>query len=255
MREAVRQGRDFSNVKYVIFGGERVSQSHRDKVRELLEKLGAKFPQIYVTYAMTEGKTAWIQCAETTGYHTYPDLEYFEVIDKEGNRVKEGEAGELVYSALDWRGSVVMCYRTGDMVKGISYEPCPNCHKTVPQIYPDVQRSSDVKEFHLTKVKGELVNLNEFYPLLSGNPEIEEWQVILRKKDNDPHEVDEIAIFLTPKSGIGFDGLANEIKRRVSNEMGVGPIVEQKPLEELLSNLGMETELKEKRIVDQRPKE
>ena len=69
LREAVRQKRDFSSVKYVVFGGERVSQGLRDKTRELLTKLGAHDPKIFATYAMTEGKTAWIQCTEDSGYH------------------------------------------------------------------------------------------------------------------------------------------------------------------------------------------
>lgn len=255
LREAAKQKRDFSNVQYVFFGGERLSQSQREKVRELLQACGAKFPQIYATYAMTEGKTAWIQCTETTGYHTYPDLEFFEVIDKDGNRVPEGASGELVYSALDWRGSVVVRYRTGDMIKGISYEPCPNCHKTVPQIYPDIQRSSEVKEMHLTKVKGELVNLNDFYPLLGGTKEIDEWQVTIRKKHNDPFEVDEIAIALALKPGAHFQEISREVQRKISNEMGVTPILEEAKLDDLLGRLGIETELKEKRIVDARPKE
>ncbi|PIY96723.1 MAG: hypothetical protein COY66_03360, partial [Candidatus Kerfeldbacteria bacterium CG_4_10_14_0_8_um_filter_42_10] len=93
LREAVKQKRDFSNVKYVIFGGERVSDGLRMKVKEFLKELGAEDVQIFATYALTESKTAWIQCTEESGYHIYPDLEFFEVIDKEGNRVKAGEPG------------------------------------------------------------------------------------------------------------------------------------------------------------------
>lgn len=253
LREAAKQKRDFSNVKYMVFGGERVSQGLREKVRSLLQEMGAQLPQIYATYAMTEGKTAWIQCAESTGYHTYPDLEFFELVDKDGNRVEEN--GELVYSALDWRGSVVMRYRTGDLVKRINYEPCPSCGKTVPQIYPDIQRSSDVKEFHLTKVKGELVNLNAFYPLLSGMNEIDEWQVRLKKKNNDPHDLDEIELAVAPKPGVDFHQYKSLLEKQIHNEIGVSAHIIEEKTNELLTTLGMETELKEKRIVDLRPTE
>lgn len=253
LREAAKQKRDFSNVKYIVFGGERVSQGLREKVRSLLQEMGAQLPQIYATYAMTEGKTAWIQCAESTGYHTYPDLEFFELVDKEGNRVEEN--GELVYSALDWRGSVVMRYRTGDLVKRINYEPCPSCGKTVPQIYPDIQRSSDVKEFHLTKIKGELVNLNNFYPLLSGMKEIDEWQVRLKKKNNDPHDLDEIELAVASKPGVNFEQYKSLLEKQVLNEIGVSAHIVQEKTDDLLTKLGMETELKEKRIIDLRPTE
>lgn len=254
LREAVSQKRDFSAVKYVVTGGERLSQGARDKIRELLTELGAKEPQVYATYAMTEAKTAWIQCAENTGYHLYPDLEFFEVVDKEGRRVKEGEEGELVYTALGWRGSVVVRYKTGDLCQGIDYGSCPVCGKTVPRIFPDIQRSSEMKEFNLTKVKGELVNLNNFYPLLSGLKEIEEWQVEIRKKDNDPFEVDELILSVALRQSVKFSEYKPKLERIVTAEMGVGVEVEEADLTKLLDKLGMETELKEKRIIDTRPK-
>lgn len=255
LREAVHQGRDFSSVRHVVFGGERVSQGLRDKVREQLIQLGAKDPRVIATYAMTEGKTAWIQCGEQSGYHLYPDLEFFEAIDKDGNRVKDGEPGELVYTALDWRGSVVVRYRTGDMCPGIDYEPCAYCGRTVPRIRPDIQRSSEVKEFHLTKVKGELVNLNAFYPLLSGIQEVEEWQVTIQKKNNDPFEVDELVVEVAMADGTGFDQFSPKLRKLITDEVGVGITLKQCDMNTLLQKVGMETELKDKRIIDARPKQ
>jgi phenylacetate-coenzyme A ligase PaaK-like adenylate-forming protein len=253
LRHAAEEKRDFSNLKYVVFGGERVSPGLREKARELLMGLGAKEPEFFATYAMTEGKTAWIQCAEHTGYHTYPDLEVFEVVDDEGKRVKDGEPGELVYTSLAWHGTAVLRYRTGDITKGISYDPCPNCGKTVPRIHPDIQRKTEIREFHLTKVKGELVNLNAFYPILSGITQIEEWQVEIRKKNNDPYGVDEIVVAIAPKKGAAFTEVAAEVERLVRKEVGITPALEEAGMDELLTRMGMETELKEKRIIDSRP--
>lgn len=253
LREAVAQGRQLPDLKYLVFGGERVSDGFRTKVRELCEQLGSHEVEIYATYAMTESKTAWLQCAEHTGYHLYPDLEYFEVIDQDGNRLPEGSAGELVYTALDWRGSVVVRYRTGDICKGIEYGPCPNCGRTVPRIVPDIQRSSDVKEFNLTKIKGELVNLNEFYPLLSGVKEIEEWQVVIKKHNNDPHDLDEIEVMIAPKKGVDFADLKPRLEKQIHNSVFVSANVKQESMHKLLEDMGMETELKEKRILDARP--
>ncbi len=254
LREAVGQKRNFSNLKFVISGGERASVGMKEKVTELLRQLGAKDAQYLSTYAMTEGKTAWIQCHEKSGYHLYPDLEYFEVVDKEGNRVKDGEPGELVYTSLGWHGSVVVRYRTGDMTEGIEYEPCPHCGKTVPRIKMDIQRNSEIKEFHLTKVKGELVNLNHFYPAMSGIKEIEEWQVEIVKRNNDPFDIDEINVYLAPKPGKSFAELKAKVSRVLHNEIFITANIIEKKLPELLQMLGVETELKEKRIIDKRPK-
>lgn len=254
LREAVKQGRDFSNLKYIVFGAERVSPAFREKVKELLVQVGATEVQILATYASTEAKTAWIQCAEHTGYHLYPDLEFIELVDDEGKRVAEGQPGEIVYTALDWRGTVVVRYRTGDLARGIEYDPCPSCGRTVPRILPDIQRRSEMKEFHLTKIKGELVNLNNVFPIMSGIKGLDEWQLIIRKRNNDQFDLDEIVISASPKDGANFAQVEDEIKKKMHAEMQVGAIVEQKTTVQLIESLGMETELKEKRIVDSRPK-
>ncbi|MDP2684284.1 MAG: AMP-binding protein [bacterium] len=254
LRQAVKQGKDFSALNVVVSGGERASLGMKARAKELLKQVKADNVRFLSTYAFTEGKVAWIQCHETSGYHLYPDLEYFEVIDKEGKRVKDGQPGELVYTSLNWRGSVVLRYRTGDMTEGIDYKPCSHCGKTVPRIKMDIQRTTEIKEFHLTKVKGEFVNLNDFYPLLTSINEIEEWQVEIRKKNNDPFDIDEIVLFITPKSGTNFEQLKARLSQELQSQMFIRAEIIQKPLEELLQMLGMETELKEKRILDSRPK-
>jgi len=254
LRQAVKQGRDFSNLKYIIFGAERVSPAFREKVKELLKQVGASEVQILATYASTEAKTAWIQCAEHTGYHLYPDLEFIELVDADGKRVKDGEPGEVVFTALDWRGTVVVRYRTGDTAMGIEYDPCPSCGRTVPRILPDIQRKSDVKEFHLTKVKGELVNLNNVFPIMSGIHGVDEWQVVIGKRNNDQFDLDEITVAVSPKSGQSFIQVEEEIKKKMHDEMQISVLVQQKTTEQLIESLGMETELKEKRILDTRTK-
>jgi len=254
LREAIKQKKDFSHLKFVVFGAERVSPAFREKFKELLVQVGAKEVQILATYASTEFKTAWLQCGEHTGYHLYPDLEYIELVDEDGRRVKEGEPGEVVYTPLDWRGTVVVRYRTGDLAQGIEYSPCPNCGRTVPRILPDIQRSSDVKEFHLTKIKGEQVNLNNVFPLMSAIKGLDEWQLEIRKRNNDPHDLDEIMMYFSTKPGANAADIEADVKKTMHNEMQITVLIEQKTTEQLVQQLGMETELKEKRILDNRPK-
>ena len=254
LREAVAQKRNWSGLEFVVFGGERVSEGLRGKVKELLKEVGAYETKILATYAMTEGKTAWSQCSEESGYHTYPDMEIFEVVDEKGNQVPEGTPGELVYTSLNWRGTVMVRYKTGDMIQGLTWQPCPHCGRNVPQISRDIQRKSDIKEFHLTKVKGELINLNSFYPVLSGIKDLDEWQLEIGKVNNDPYEVDEMILYLAPKPNVNFDELSRDVNRRILSETGITPIIVQKKLQEVLQMIGMESELKEKRIVDKRPK-
>jgi len=252
IRTAKEQKSDFSSLSLVVFGGERVPQGLRDKIREDLTAIGSKSPRILSTYAFTEGKCAWLECKEGGGYHLYPDFEFIEIVDKNGERVGEGEKGEIVYTSLDWRGSVFLRYKTGDMTKGLYYEKCHHCGRTLPRIDPAIERSSEYKEFKLTKIKGSFVNLNAFFSIMMGHKDIEEWQVEIKKKNNDPYEIDELVIYIAPKKNANFEKLKSSLKNKIIVETEVTPEIVKVDMEELLHRLGMETELKEKRIVDNR---
>jgi phenylacetate-coenzyme A ligase PaaK-like adenylate-forming protein len=258
LRQAAEQKKDYSSVRKLLFGGERVPPGLKDKIRATLQEMGATDPMVLATYACTESRVAWGECPSEAsfGYHVYPDLEIIELIDPQtGERVAEGEEGEIVYTALDWRGTCVLRYRTGDVAKdGITYAPCPNCGRTVPRISANLQRKSEFKEFDLTKIKGTLVNLNNFFPLMMGHPQVLEWQVEIRKRNNDPFDLDEIYLYLAPAAGVNVDELKNDLRQKIIRDTEVSPndiIITS--VEQILGRLGMETELKEKRILDSRP--
>lgn len=254
IRTAKANKMNFSSVKTVVFGGERVPPGLRHKIKTMLTDMGAKSPRVLATYAFTEGRSAWVECHEKHGYHTYPDMEYLEVVDKNGERVGEGEKGEIVYTSLGWRGSVFLRYRTGDVTKGIYYERCPHCGKRVPRIDGDIERTSEVRDVNLTKIKGSLVNFNVFFPILMGHKDIEEWQVEVRKKNHDLFEVDELVVYIASKAKKGFLTLKKELEKQICDATEVRPEIVQLPLKEILEKLGMETEMKENRIVDSRKK-
>lgn len=255
IRQAVEQKKDFSSLKKLIFGGERIPQGMLDKTKNLLAKVGAKDVEILSTYAMTEGKVAWPQCCEGSDYHLYPDMEFIEIIDEEGNRVKEGERGEIVYSGLDFRGSVVLRYRTGDITDGLYYHKCPHCNRTVPRINANIQRKSDIKEFKFQKVKGELVNLNLLFGLLSGNMQVEEWQIEVRKVNDDPFELDELIIHIASKDKTNTKELIDSVSKDIKAELGITAKINITTLKNILEKLKFETKVKESRIVDNRPKQ
>ena len=252
IRTAKEQKNDFSSLNLIIFGGERVPAGLRKKIRGDLTSLGSKAPRILSTYAFTEGRCAWVECKENSGYHLYPDFEFIEIVDKNNERVNEGEKGEIVYTSLDWRGSVFLRYKTGDITKGIYYEKCHHCKRTLPRIDGEIERSSEYKNFRLTKIKGSFVNLNAFFPIMMSNKDVEEWQVEIIKKNNDPYEVDELIVYIATKKKANFDKLKNELKDKIATETEVTPEIVKVELNELLQRLGMETELKEKRILDNR---
>jgi len=161
-----------------------------------------------------------------------------------------------VYTPIDGHGTVICRYRTGDLaVGGITWDPCPWCGRTVPRIASELRRASDQRSMSLTKIKGTLVDLSSMGSLLSSLPEIEEWQVVLQKRNDDRHDLDELVVRASLRTGT--DSVLFEKKLREELMIGVEVTpnrVEFKTTPEMLLVLGMETEMKEKRFLDRRPK-
>ncbi|MCH2366672.1 MAG: phenylacetate--CoA ligase family protein, partial [Planctomycetes bacterium] len=193
-----------------------------------------------------------------SGFHLYPDMEIVEIVDPDtGKQMGEGETGELVYTCLDGRGSTILRYRTGDIiVGGMTWEKCPGCGRTVQRMSSHLERVSNMKDFQLSKLKGTLVNLNLFKEELDNDERVEEWQLVIRKKDDDPYGVDEINLNLALASqcagedhGRISESIGNRLRQVTEVSLSDINIIS---LERILELLGMETQLKEKRIVDLR---
>lgn len=261
VRTASELGRDFSFIQKVVLGAQAVPLGFKQKLAELLKGIGARHIRVMGTYGFTEAKCAWGECPTplriSSGYHTYPDKEIFEIINPNTGEVKkEGEDGELVYTSIDARGSCVVRYRTGDLVKGgVVYTPCPYCKRTVPRISSQITRAYNIKSLRLSKVKGTLVNLNTFGAILEAEKEIEEWQIELRKRNNDPYEVDELAVYLCLKKGVEQEGLKERLKNKIHTATEVTPNeIIILPHKEMLERVEMEISQKVKRLIDKRPK-
>jgi phenylacetate-coenzyme A ligase PaaK-like adenylate-forming protein len=261
VRRAAAEGLDLSSLRCVVLGAERVAPGLKQKLAELLELCGARHVRVFGTYGFTEARMAFAECPTAdnayTGYHLYPDLAVFEVVDPAtGEVLPEGSDGELVFTPLQARASTVFRYRTGDLVRGgLSWQPCPHCGRTVPRISSDLVRESSVKDLQLVKLKGTLVNLEDCAVVLGGMPEIDEWQIELRKKDGDPLEVDELVVRLALRSGQDPERTALQVRDAFKSRLEVAPNqIEFLGLESLLGKLGMETEMKERRFVDTRPR-
>jgi phenylacetate-coenzyme A ligase PaaK-like adenylate-forming protein len=265
-RIASEEGRDFSQVRMVVLGAERVTPGLKRKLVALLESMGAKNPSVLSTYGFTEARTAWIECPSedtitgSTGYHLYPDLEIFEIVNPDtGEEVPEGESGEVAYTALDWRGTVVLRYLNGDWANGgITTSPCPVCGRKVPRLTTNLTRRTDVNELKILskvqKVKGTLVDFNEFFPIMNDLTEVVEWQIEITKRNEDPHDLDEIHVHLAVTSKCDEGELVQFLKKKMYETMEISPTqIFLRSAAEMTERLGMETSHKEKRIYDRRP--
>lgn len=126
-----------TSVKYGIFGAESWSEEIRENLEE---RFGIKAMDIYGLSEVL-GPGIAIECLEEQyGLHIFEDHFLVEVIDPETlEPVKEGEAGELVFTTLTKEAFPVIRYRTGDIASLIK-EPC-SCGRT---------------HYRMSKVKGRI---------------------------------------------------------------------------------------------------
>jgi phenylacetate-coenzyme A ligase PaaK-like adenylate-forming protein len=261
LKIAREQNLNLKFLKNIALGATRLPKGFKRKISKLLAEMGASRVRILGTYGFTESRCAWAECPTgidtSSGYHTYPDKEVFEVIDPDSGEVKaEGQDGELVYSNIDARGTCVLRYRTGDLVKGgIIYSPCPYCGRTVPRISSNISRAFNIKNIQFSKIKGALVNLNDLEHLLDDRGEIDEWQIEIVKKDNDPCEVDELILYVSLTRDLNKEELLEQLNQEIFSctEVSFNRInfVSHK---EIQHRLEIESAVKAKRIVDKRVK-
>ena len=262
MREAVETGRRWPNLKRIVLGGEKVADGLRARLRDLATELGSKDVHVMATYGFTEAKIAWPECVgeshEASGYHLSPDLGFVELIDpKTGELVPDGKPGEIVFTPLNARGTVVLRYRTGDIAEGgLSWEKCPNCGRTCPRILGPISRVSEVREMNFGKLKGTLVNFNVLEHLLDDQRGIAAWQIELRKRNDDALDTDEVHLHLAAEPGVSERDLEVAVSGRFHEVTEIRPNgLHFHPLSELRDQLGVGRLLKEEKLVDHRPKD
>lgn len=141
-----------NNIDYHQFGVKKaicIGENLREQdfsLNLLGQKIKDKWDiELYSTYASTEMSTSFTECTAQKGGHLHPELIICELIDDEGNVVKEGEYGELVVTTLGVEAMPLLRYKTGDMCR-FHYEPC-NCGRNTPRISPIIGRKNQMIKF------------------------------------------------------------------------------------------------------------
>jgi len=262
LSEAVNEGLRLEGIKCVLLGGEKVAEGTRRKLAELCGQVGSPDPVVVATYGFTEAKLAWAECPfpvghTPPGYHLFPDLGIFEVIDPDTGKVQpDGVGGEIVYTPLEQRGTVVIRYRTGDHIEhGLTYEPCPYCGQRMPRLMGRISRVSDFRALRFQKVKGTIIDFNELEHALDDLRGIGSWVLELRKRNDDPLDLDEIHLHVTKTSDQTDETLQTQISNLLHSQFEVRPnrIVFQTP-EKMRELQKVGVALKEQKVVDNRPK-
>lgn len=130
--------------------------------KRLEEFWGAK---IFGTYASTEMATTFCECEQGNGGHFHPELIVVEILNINGEPVKQGEPGEVVITPLQVAGMPLLRFRTGDMAV-LHTDPCP-CGRSTPRLSPILGRKCQ-----LLKIKGTTVYPQAIFAVLQEIPEV-----------------------------------------------------------------------------------
>lgn len=259
--QAAEQGVRCEKLRRLVLGGEKVPPGMRRKLDTLARELGSPGVDVISTYGFTEARAAWAECpaprnASPGGFHLHPDLGFLEIIDPDTGAVRPpGQPGEIVFTPLDGRGTVVLRYRTGDFTDGgLAYEPCPFCGRSAPRLFGHISRKSEVRALRIDKLKGTLVDFNALEHVLDDAPAIGAWQLELRKHHDDPLDVDELILHVHKLNGGDDEQVARDLNSRFAAKTEIRPNqILFHDAEEMRRLQGVGTELKERRLVDHRP--
>ncbi|MCF0070851.1 AMP-binding protein [Dyadobacter sp. CY261] len=171
-----------SSIKSIICIGEPI-RNPDFTLNELGKRITGQWDvKLYSTYASTEMGAAFTECGEGKGGHLNPDLLILEVVDDEGNAVKDGELGEVVVTTLGVEGVPLLRYKTGDLCH-VYYEPCV-CGRTSPRLGPVVGRKQQMIKF-----KGTTIFPPALFDVLDAVKEIDLYQVVVSKNEFGNDEI------------------------------------------------------------------
>ncbi|HNH66471.1 MAG TPA: AMP-binding protein, partial [Bacteroidia bacterium] len=131
-----------TSVKKIVCLGEPVRNadfSLNELGRRITENWDVK---LYSTYASTEMGSAFTECGYGMGGHSHPELLILEVVDDNGERVRDGELGEVVVTTLAVEGMPLIRYRTGDLCH-VYYNKCL-CGRATTRLGPVMGRKQQM---------------------------------------------------------------------------------------------------------------
>ena len=241
--EARVEGVDFRNLKLRvgIFGAEPWSEAMRGEIEEKLNLTALDI------YGLSEimGPGVAQECYEgKAGLHIWEDHFLPEIIDPEtGERLRDGEKGELVITTITKQGIPLIRYRTRD-ITSITYEPCV-CGRTHARIARMSGRSDD-----MLIIRGVNVFPSQIESILVGIEGVEPHYLLFvdRKENLDTLEVQvEVDERLFSDEIKVLQSLARRIEKEIKDMLGVtckAKLVEPKTIQR--------SEGKAKRVIDNR---
>ena len=213
---AEKHGLDYKNSSVygaVCIGESIKNQDFTDNI--LSQKIKEKWDiKLFSTYASTEMSTAFTECEYQIGGHHHPELIITEILDDEGNPVKEGESGELTITTLGVEAFRLLRFKPGYLVKAHD-EPC-QCVRNTMRLGPVVGIKQQMIKYKGTTLYPPAMNdiLNDFNNILC-------YQIVIQANEIG---LDEIIIKLSTEAD--HEGFVNEVRDHFRAKLRVSPKIE-----------------------------
>lgn len=198
--------------------------------------------KLYSTYASTEMGTSFCECGAGKGGHHHPELIICEIIDENGNNVKEGEYGELIVSTLGVEGMPLLRFRTGD-IACFHYEPC-SCGRTTMRISPLKGRKNQ-----MLKVKGTTLYPAAIFDILDNVDYVENYLV---EATTNEIGMDNVTVVIGCKNP--NEELIKDLKDRFRARIRIAPDIMLRPIDEINKRNFPEAKRKPIKFFDNRKK-
>ncbi|MBE6371189.1 MAG: phenylacetate--CoA ligase [Lentisphaerae bacterium] len=164
---------DGSCIRRLVCIGE-PARNRKMELTPLGTKLEGFWPgALHSTYASSEIVTSFTECSARCGGHPPAGLAVVEILDEEGNRVPDGEPGEVTVTPLQVTGMPLVRFRTGD-VSFIIPEPC-SCGRGTLRLGPILGRKAQ-----MLKVRGTTLFPGAFFNVLDAIPGVIEYYMEVR---------------------------------------------------------------------------
>jgi phenylacetate-CoA ligase len=211
--------RNLDGLRTVLVAGARLDDATRRHLTALVDGRAS----VVGAWAPPGVRSLWCQCREGEGLHTSPDTELLEVVDPlSGVPLAEGGEGELVWTSVDWKGTVFLRLRTG-VFGAVDEKPCPACGRTTPRVVPTSTAEPS------------------FARVLDAHPSVQAWQAELRTVDGQ----EELIVFIS----LERNGRPGRLLRELDRDLTVTQFVvlDRRRLDARLSSHG------DTRVLDLRP--
>ena len=213
--EGLVPGRDLS-LRRAYMGSEPYSEETRNKIEKFFEI------DVYNSYGLSEmnGPGVAFECMEKDGMHLWEDNFILEIIDPDtGEKVPEGEKGELVLTTLCREAMPILRYRTRDIVMIIPGKcKCGRTHRRISRI---IGRSDD-----MIIIRGVNIFPQQIERVLMGIKAVaQNYQIVLESFDKITVRV-EISKDLFDGRVEHLVNLQNDITEKLRSEILVKPKVE-----------------------------